>query len=258
MHLRTSRARRSARGTRVLRLARTATAAAHAADLALSETGSTLLYPLFQLGGSRLHRAPIPASPSPAATGSGAGIRQAITGKAQIGASDAYMSDEMRAEPQIINIPLAIAAQTVNYNLPGLNGAAAQAGRPGLAGIYTGAIRKWDAPQIAALNPGVKLPHQAIVPIRRAEVRAIRSSSPSSSILDTGLGDGIGYGTTSRGQPCRGASAAGNAGMVKHWPQRPSRSVMSASASARRHQGRARLSAAEEPVWRVPFPTPER
>ncbi|MBV8098346.1 MAG: substrate-binding domain-containing protein [Verrucomicrobia bacterium] len=38
-----------------------------------------------------------------------------------------------------------------------------------LAGIYSGAIRDWDAAPIAALNPGIKLPHQPIVPVRRSD-----------------------------------------------------------------------------------------
>ncbi len=95
-----------------------------AADLILHETGSTLLYPLFQLW-IPVYTAANPGTGMAAgATGSGAGITEAIAGHAQIGASDAYMSDEQaRQDPGIVNIPLAIAAQTVNYNLPGLKGA---------------------------------------------------------------------------------------------------------------------------------------
>jgi hypothetical protein len=40
---------------------------------------------------------------------------------------------------------------------------------PTLAGIYTGKIRTWDDRAIAALNRSVKLPHNDIIPIRRAE-----------------------------------------------------------------------------------------
>jgi ABC-type phosphate transport system substrate-binding protein len=53
------------------------------------------------------------------ATGSGAGIDAIISGTAQIGISDAYLTDEdAERNPQIINIPLAISAQTINYNVP--------------------------------------------------------------------------------------------------------------------------------------------
>lgn len=38
-----------------------------------------------------------------------------------------------------------------------------------LAGTYSGKIRNWDDPAIAALNPVVALPQHAIVPIRRSD-----------------------------------------------------------------------------------------
>jgi phosphate transport system substrate-binding protein len=38
-----------------------------------------------------------------------------------------------------------------------------------IAKIYLGEIKKWDDPAIAKLNPGAKLPSQAIVPVRRSD-----------------------------------------------------------------------------------------
>ncbi|EQD70082.1 Phosphate-binding periplasmic protein, ABC transporter, partial [mine drainage metagenome] len=38
-----------------------------------------------------------------------------------------------------------------------------------LALIYTGKVTNWNAKQIHALNPGVKLPNLRIVPIHRAD-----------------------------------------------------------------------------------------
>ena len=102
-----------------------------------------------------------------AATGSGTGIAAAISGDAHIGASDAYMSDEQAEQNTgIVNIPLAISAQTVNYNVPGLNDAGLKLDGPTLASICDGRIKEWDAAPIAELNPHVELPHQPIVPIR--------------------------------------------------------------------------------------------
>jgi phosphate transport system substrate-binding protein len=193
-------------------------ALANAQDLALSETGSTLLYPLFTTWVDAYTKSHPGIRVSTGATGSEAGIQLALTGKVQIGASDAYMSDaDMRQHPQIINIPLAIAAQTVNYNLPGLIATHLKLDGPVLAGIYTGAIRNWDAPQIAALNPGVALPHQAIVPIHRAEgsgdtfvfTQFLSFSTPAWE-------SDKGYGTTIAWPAVPGsASAVGNAGMVQ-------------------------------------------
>ena len=141
-----------------------------------------------------------------AATGSGAGIAQAIARQVQIGTSDAYMSDnQAMANPHILNIPLAISAQTVDANLPDLGGKPLKLSGPVLAGIYSGKIREWDAGPIAQLNPGVRLPHNSIVPIRRADGSGDTfiftqfltfSTAAEDSIGYGSWGDKIGYGTT--------------------------------------------------------------
>src|ERR1700748_3632118 len=96
---------------------------AWAANVTLNETGSTLLYPVFQLWTADYAGVAPNVSIAAAATGSGAGISAAMSGATRIGASDAYMSDEQFEQNRsIINIPLAISAQTVNYNIPELNG----------------------------------------------------------------------------------------------------------------------------------------
>jgi phosphate transport system substrate-binding protein len=190
---------------------------ARAAGVALNETGSTLLYPLFQLWVADYAHAAPDVSITLAATDSGAGIAAALSGKARIGASDAYMSDEDAEQNRaVVNIPLAISAQTVNYNIPGLNAAGLKLDGPILAGIYAGRITEWDAAPIAALNPGAALPHQTIVPIRRADASGdtfiftqfLDFSTPSWE-------DKIGYGTSVAWPSVAGERTAnGNAGMV--------------------------------------------
>jgi phosphate transport system substrate-binding protein len=190
----------------------------HAQAVKLSETGSTLLYPLFNTWVAAYTKAHPDVQINVGATGSESGIQQAVAGKVLIGASDAYMSDaDAMQHPQILNIPLAIAAQTVNYNLPGLNAIHLKLDGPVLAGIYTGAIREWDAAPIAALNPGVSLPHHAIVPIHRAEgsgdtfvfTQYLSFSTPSWE-------NDKGFGTTIAWPAVPGSIAAtGNAGMLQ-------------------------------------------
>ncbi len=191
---------------------------AQAASITLNETGSTLLYPLFTRWIPDYAKVAPGIVLTAAATGSGAGIDAAISGKAQIGASDAYMSDEQfEQNPGIANIPVAISAQTVNYNIPGLNSAELKLDGPTLAGIYNGKITAWDAPQITKLNPGVALPHQTIVPIRRAD--ASGDTFIFTQFLDFSTQaweDGIGYGTTIAWPSVAGErTATGNDGMVK-------------------------------------------
>jgi phosphate transport system substrate-binding protein len=147
-----------------------AAAPSQAASITLSETGSTLLYPLFTQWIPDYAKINPDVTLTAAATGSGTGEEAALAGKVSIGASDAYLSDRVAAQhPYILDIPLAISAQTINYNLPGLNGANIKIDGPELAAIYSGTVTQWDDPAIKAMNPGVTLPHQTIIPVRRAE-----------------------------------------------------------------------------------------
>jgi len=188
------------------------------ASVTLSETGSTLLFPLLKAWSSAYHQQFSQITIATAATGSGVGITAAASGTADIGASDAFLSSgNLVTHPDLLNIPLAISAQQVNYNVPGI--------RPGvhirlngtvLAGMYSGRIRTWNSPAITALNPGVPLPATRVVPLHRAE-----SSGDTflfSSYLATSnpaWNSAIGYGTTVAWPAAAGALAEnGNSGMV--------------------------------------------
>jgi phosphate transport system substrate-binding protein len=189
-----------------------------AASVTLNETGSTLLYPLFRQWIPDYAKVTPDVTVTAAATGSGAGIAGATSGKAQIGASDAYMPDALFQQSRgIVNIPVAISAQTVNYNIPGLNNAGLKLDGPTLAGIYSGKVTTWDAAEIAALNPGVQLPHQTIVPIRRSD--ASGDTFIFTQFLDFSTQsweDRIGYGTSVEWPAVDGEQIApGNDGMVK-------------------------------------------
>jgi phosphate transport system substrate-binding protein len=86
---------------------------AYAAQVTLAETGSTLIYPVFRIWAADYPKTHPGVAITAAATNSGAGVDQAISGAAQIGVSDAYMSDmQVRDNPLIINVPMAISAQT--------------------------------------------------------------------------------------------------------------------------------------------------
>ena len=124
-------------------------------EITLVESGSTLIHSLFSVWATEYMKTHPDVRIVTNSTGSDQGIKQAISGAAHIGTSDAYMSDaEIRQNPQqIINVAMAISAQTINYNLPDLNAAALKLDGPVLAGIHAGRIRAWDDKAIAALNP---------------------------------------------------------------------------------------------------------
>jgi phosphate transport system substrate-binding protein len=145
-------------------------APAFAGDITLSETGSTLLKPLFDIWMAEYAKKHPGVQIAAGATGSEAGLQQALSGQVTIGATDAYMSDtQVRENPNFVDIPLAISAQTISYNLPGLDTTNLRLDGPTIAGIYAGVILEWDAPAITALNPGVTLPHQPIVTVHRTD-----------------------------------------------------------------------------------------
>lgn len=184
----------------------------------LLETGSTLLYPLFNIWVPAYQRLQPQVQITTAGTGSGEGIADAIAGTVQIGASDAYMSGpQVTQNPGLLNIPLAISAQQINYNLPGLNATHLKLSGPVLAGIYLGKIRHWDNPAIKGLNPGVKLPHHVIIPVHRADGSGDTFIfTQYLSFSDPAWQRQVGYGTTV-GWPSvpGGVAMEGNPGMVQ-------------------------------------------
>ena len=191
---------------------------AAAQSVTIAETGSTLIYPLFNAWIGAYAKIDPNVHMTAAATGSGEGITQAIAKQVQIGTSDAYMSDnQVMANPHILNIPLAISAQTVEANLPELRGSTLKLSGPVLADIYSGKIRDWDAQPIADMNRGVQLPHHPIVPVRRADssgdtfiyTQFLSFSTPTWEHT-------IGYGTTVNWPSVSGSlTASSNQNMVE-------------------------------------------
>jgi phosphate transport system substrate-binding protein len=182
----------------------------------LTETGSSLLYPLFAAWATAYKNVTI----RPEQTSSGTGILCASEGEVDIGASDAFLSSgNLVQHPDLLNIPLAISAQQVNYNLPTvpatqhvrLNGKV-------LAEMYDGQITNWDDPQIKDLNPGIALPSLAVRPLHRGEITGAGDTFLFTSYLSAVSpywNTKYGYGTTVAWPSVPGAGAeTGNTGMV--------------------------------------------
>ena len=102
--------------------------------------------------------------------GSGGGIRQFTEGTVDFGASDAPMSDEelSKLKSPAYHIPTVLGAVCITYNLPEVTTPLKLTG-PVVAQIFLGKITKWNAPEIASLNPGVKLPAKDILVVHRSE-----------------------------------------------------------------------------------------
>jgi phosphate ABC transporter phosphate-binding protein len=108
-------------------------------------------------------------------SGSGDGIKNMTNMTLDFGCTDVPMNAEQTEaakakDGDVVHVPVAIGSVAVVYNIPGLDGQLVLDGKV-LGQIYTGELNPmvWDHPDIAALNPNLKLPKVKIVPVYRAE-----------------------------------------------------------------------------------------
>ncbi len=138
----------------------------------ITETGSSLLYPLMVSWGPNYTAHNPQVVLAPESTGSGTGQSYAEQGLVNIGASDGYLSNA--SATNLLNLPVAFSAQLIYYNLPGITAHLNLNGTV-LAMIYQGTITTWDNPLIlAAQSSGVQaqlkgLASETIVPIKRSD-----------------------------------------------------------------------------------------
>jgi phosphate transport system substrate-binding protein len=187
-----------------------------AGSQSLSETGSTLLYPLFKIWAPAYESQFSNVKITTGGTGSSVGIADAAKGSTDIGASDAYLSvANLVQHPTLENVPLVVSAQFVSYDLPGLKGNL-KLDPAVLAAMYQGTITSWNDPAISALNPGVSLPPTKVVPLHRSDgsgdtfLFTSYLSAPGSSWANS-----VGFATAVAWPSVAGEQAAkGNSGMV--------------------------------------------
>jgi phosphate transport system substrate-binding protein len=188
------------------------------APVSMSEAGSTLLLQVMRTWVAGYHQEHPNVTIHPAGGGSTKGIGEASAGTVSIGASDAYLSSgDLVKNPALLNVPLAVSAQQVNYNVPGLPpGTNLHLDGQVLAKMYDGMITTWDDPSIRELNPGVPLPSTPVRPLHRSDGSGDTFLFTSYlSTHDSTWNRDYGYGTTMAWPSAPGARAySGNQGMV--------------------------------------------
>ena len=135
----------------------------------INGAGSTFAAPIYQQWGNALKDKGINVNYQP--VGSGAGVAQLAAGTADFGASDPALTPEDRAtfkKGEATQIPMALGAITVSYNLDGVKKGLKLDGAT-VANIFLGKVKKWNDPAIAKLNPGVQLPGDAITVVHRSD-----------------------------------------------------------------------------------------
>ena len=137
-----------------------------AADL--TGAGATFPYPIYSKW-AEAYKAATGIGLNYQSIGSGGGIRQIKAKTVDFGASDMPLkSDELEKEG-LIQFPAIIGGVVPVLNLDGVAPGQLKLTADVIAGIHMGKITKWNAPEIAALNPGVTLPALAITVVHRAD-----------------------------------------------------------------------------------------
>jgi phosphate transport system substrate-binding protein len=141
---------------------------AQAQPVTLSAAGATFPYPLYsqwsfkynQMTGLKINYQAI---------GSGGGIAQIKAKTVDYGASDAPLKSDVLQKDGLVQWPMVMGGVVMAVNIPGIGPAGIKLTGPMIADIYLGKITKWNDPAITKVNPGVKLPDQAITVVHRTD-----------------------------------------------------------------------------------------
>ena len=150
----------------------TATAIPSGGPGTLTGAGSTYVAPFFALAFAKYHQQHPAVTVNYAVVGSSAGIAAISAKQVDFGASDVPMNASELAAAKggpITQVPDALGAEGVAYNLDLPAGKRLHLTGPVIARIFLGQITRWDDPAITALNPGITLPGAAIAVVHRSD-----------------------------------------------------------------------------------------
>jgi phosphate transport system substrate-binding protein len=136
----------------------------------INAAGATFPAPIYQKWFEEFHKAHGDIQINYQSIGSGGGIRQLTEGTVDFGASDMPMTDEQLSKVnkfKVLHFPTVLGGIVPTYNVAGspdlkFSGAT-------LAGIFLGAIKKWNDPALKKDNPGANLPNEDITVVHRSD-----------------------------------------------------------------------------------------
>jgi phosphate transport system substrate-binding protein len=142
------------------------TCAASATDI--SGAGSSAAQPLYvKWAQAYARRAGTTVNYQP--VGSSGGIKQIKERAIDFGASDVAMSTDDLKKEKLICFPSAISGVVPVVNIAGIKGGDLRLSGELLADIFSRKITRWNDPALAALNPRLRLPNQAITLLVRKD-----------------------------------------------------------------------------------------
>jgi phosphate transport system substrate-binding protein len=143
-----------------------ASSASIAADM--TGAGATFPYPIYAKW-AEMYKKSTGNGLNYQSVGSGAGIKQIKAKTVDFGASDMPLSAQDLDAAGLVQFPAIMGGVVPIVNLDGIAPGQLKLTGALLADIYLGKVTKWNAPEIAALNPGVKLPATDITVVHRAD-----------------------------------------------------------------------------------------
>ena len=138
----------------------------------LTGAGSTYVAPFLTLALARYHQQHPAVTVTYSAVGSSAGIAAISARQVDFGASDVPMNATELAAAKggpVTQVPDALGAEGVAYNVSLPAGARLRLSGPVLAAIYLGQVTRWNDPAITALNPGLSLPGAPVTVVHRSD-----------------------------------------------------------------------------------------
>ena len=139
---------------------------AMAADM--TGAGATFPYPIYAKW-AESYKAATGNGLNYQSVGSGAGIKQIKAKTVDFGASDMPLKAEELDAEGLLQFPAIMGGVVTVVNLEGVAPGQLKLTGPVIADIYLGKITVWNAPEIVALNPGVKLTADEITVVHRAD-----------------------------------------------------------------------------------------
>ncbi|MEA1983832.1 MAG: phosphate ABC transporter substrate-binding protein PstS [Campylobacterota bacterium] len=99
--------------------------------------------------------------------GSSKGIKDAKARSVDFAGTDKPLSPKLLKKNGLYQFPGVVGAITMGYNIPGVDGI--KLSREAIVAIADGSVKYWDDAVIAKANTGVKLPHEKLTFVHRAD-----------------------------------------------------------------------------------------
>src|SRR5690242_3211363 len=142
--------------------------ALHARAADITGAGATFPYPIYAKW-AEAYKAKSGVGMNYQSIGSGGGIAQIKAKTVDFGASDMPLKQEELQSAGLMQFPAIVGGVVPVVNLEGVAPGALRLTGPLLADIFLGKIKQWNDQRIGALNPGVKLPGDAISVVHRSD-----------------------------------------------------------------------------------------